>query len=58
MVDAGQVLEAFMPERMAELWRRLGWQPPQTLRTALAWGQLQPDSPVVAGEPLFPRDVA
>jgi methionyl-tRNA synthetase len=55
---ASVLLQPVMPERVAELWRRLGWQPPQALHTALSWGQLQPGSPVVAGEPLFPRDVA
>jgi methionyl-tRNA synthetase len=46
-----------MPERIAELWRRLGWQPPQTLRDGLKWGELQPGSKIVSGPPLFPKDV-
>jgi methionyl-tRNA synthetase len=50
------LLHPVMPERTAELWRRLGWQPPQLLADALAWGQLQPESIVTAGPPLFPRD--
>jgi methionyl-tRNA synthetase len=52
------LLQPVLPERMAELWRRLGWQPPAALREGLSWGQLRPGTPVVAGEPLFPRDVA
>lgn len=52
------LLQPVMPERMTELWHRLGWQPPEKLHQALTWGQLRPGSPVVAGEPLFPRDVA
>lgn len=50
------LLQPVMPERMVELWRRLGWQPPTLLKTGLIWGQLQPGSSVVAGPPLFPRD--
>jgi methionyl-tRNA synthetase len=45
-----------LPERMAELWRRLGWScAPASLRSALQWGGLQPGTRVVAGPPLFPR---
>lgn len=44
-----------MPERTAELWRRLGWQPPEHLRDGLEWGLLQPGTPVTSGPPLFPR---
>jgi len=46
-----------MPERIAELWRRLGWQPPETLRDGLQWGGLQPGAKVIPGAPLFPKDV-
>jgi methionyl-tRNA synthetase len=46
-----------LPERMAELWRRLGWQPPEALHEGLQWGGLQPGSAIVTGPPLFPRDV-
>ena len=46
-----------LPERIAELWRRLGWQPPETLREGFQWGGLQPGSAVVTGPPLFPKDV-
>jgi methionyl-tRNA synthetase len=52
------LLQPVMPEKMIELWRRMGWQPPQALETALVWGQLRPGSPVTSGPPLFPRDVA
>jgi methionyl-tRNA synthetase len=46
-----------MPEQIAELWRRLGWQPPETPRDGLQWGGLQPGTAVTAGPPLFPKDV-
>jgi methionyl-tRNA synthetase len=46
-----------MPERIAELWRRLGWQPPASLRDGLQWGGLRPGAAVASGPPLFPRDV-
>jgi methionyl-tRNA synthetase len=55
---ASVLLQPVMPERMAELWRRLGWQPPEPLHTALAWGLLAPGSQIISGEPLFPRDLA
>ncbi|MGD1993964.1 MAG: methionine--tRNA ligase, partial [Anaerolineae bacterium] len=51
------LLQPVMPEKMAELWRRLGWQPPQALDAPLTWGQLRPGNPVASGPPLFPRDV-
>ena len=51
------LLQPVMPERMAELWHRLGWQPPTPLQTGLIWGQLKPGTSVVAGPPLFPRDL-
>jgi methionyl-tRNA synthetase len=54
---ASVLLQPVMPERMAELWRRLGWQVPEELNAALAWGELEPGTRVVEGEPLFPRDV-
>jgi methionyl-tRNA synthetase len=46
-----------LPERMSELWWRLGWQPPATLRDGLEWGGLQPGTKVVPGPPLFPKDL-
>jgi methionyl-tRNA synthetase len=79
------LLYPVLPERMAELWQRLGWQPPHQVRkpphqvrkpphqvrkpphqvrkppaaieNTLRWGGLQPGTPVVAGAPLFPRDL-
>lgn len=49
------LLSPVLPEKTAELWRRLGWQAPEDLRAGLAWGLLRPGSKVVTGEPLFPR---
>jgi methionyl-tRNA synthetase len=49
------LLQPVLPERMRELWQRLGWQPPETLKDGLTWGGLQPGSLVAAGPPLFPR---
>ena len=51
------LLQPVLPERTAELWRRLGWQPPARLGDALSWGGLQPRTSMVLGPPLFPRDV-
>jgi len=51
------LLQPVLPERMSELWRRLGWQPPTPLKHGLAWGALQPGMAVVPGPPLFPRKV-
>jgi methionyl-tRNA synthetase len=49
------LLAPVLPDRTAELWRRLGWQPPIDLREGLHWGSWQPGSRVETGEPLFPR---
>jgi methionyl-tRNA synthetase len=49
------LLHPVMPERTADLWRRLGWRPSEPLQDGLDWGRLRPGSPVVAGPPLFPR---
>jgi methionyl-tRNA synthetase len=59
------LLQPVLPERTAALWRRLGlsraqrgeWQPPAHLGDALIWGELPPGAEVVAGPPLFPREV-
>lgn len=51
------LLQPVLPERMAELWHRLGWQPPTPLKDGLSWGLLQPGTLVISGPPLFPRDV-
>lgn len=52
------LLQPVLPERMGELWSRLGWQPPVQLKDALFWGALQPGLSVVVGPPLFPREVS
>jgi methionyl-tRNA synthetase len=49
------LLAPVMPGKAAEVWQRLGWQPPEPLANGLAWGGLQPVAPVSVGEPLFPR---
>jgi methionyl-tRNA synthetase len=51
------LLYPVLPERMTELWHRLGWSPPTVLQNALQWGSLQPGKPVAAGPPLFPKDL-
>jgi methionyl-tRNA synthetase len=57
LYTAAEVLRlcSVLPERTAELWRRLGWQPVALLKNGLVWGELQPGASVVAGPPLFPR---
>ena len=52
---ASVLLWPVMPERTAELWRRLGWDAPAALSEGLSWGGLAPGAPVASGEPLFPR---
>ncbi len=54
---ASLLLQPVMPECIPEVWRRLGWRPPETLSAGLSWGLLEPGSIVIAGAPLFPRDV-
>ena len=44
-----------MPERISEIWRRLGWEPPANLAEGLVWGTLSPGTTVVSGPPLFPK---
>jgi methionyl-tRNA synthetase len=51
------VLHPVLSERMEELWRRLGWTPSVHLGKALSWGNLSAGQAVVAGPPLFPREV-
>jgi methionyl-tRNA synthetase len=46
-----------LPERIPELWRRLGWSPTEPLRDGLQWGGLQPGTQMVDGPPLFPKDI-
>lgn len=52
---ASVLLWPVMPERMGELWRRLGWEALAALSEGLAWGGLEPGAPVTPGPPLFPR---
>jgi methionyl-tRNA synthetase len=54
---ASILLSPVLPERMEELWRRLGWSPPAALADGLSWGQLQPGAAVQEGPPLFPREI-
>ncbi len=49
------LLHPVMPEKTADLWRQLGWQPPEPLGEALTWGHLKPGSPTNPGQALFPR---
>jgi methionyl-tRNA synthetase len=51
------LLQPVLPERMGELWRCLGWQPPERLGEGLEWGLLRPGTSMVLGPPLFPREV-
>jgi methionyl-tRNA synthetase len=51
------LLQPVMPERVAELWRRLGWRPLEPLSSGLEWGGLRPGAVVQAAPPLFPREV-
>ena len=51
------LLQPVMPEKMSELWYRLGWEPPKPLAAGLEWGQLPTGSSVILGPPLFPRDL-
>jgi methionyl-tRNA synthetase len=48
------LLHPVLPERTSEVWRRLGWNT-ESPQDGLSWGVLQPSTPVVSGEPLFPR---
>jgi methionyl-tRNA synthetase len=49
------LLQPVLPERMAEVWRRLGWRSPVSLGDGLGWGRLQVGTRVTGGPPLFPR---
>ncbi len=49
------LLVPVMPEKAAEVWRRLGWTPPEQLKDGLRWGCLSAGSRVEVGAPLFPR---
>jgi methionyl-tRNA synthetase len=49
------LLSPVLPERATEAWSRLGWQPSEDPAADLKWGCLKPGSPVLTGDPLFPR---
>ena len=52
------LLHPVMPERMDELWRRLGASGSVTADWATslaAWGGLEAGAAISSGEPLFPR---
>jgi methionyl-tRNA synthetase len=49
------LLHPVLPTKIEILWDRLGWHPVATLWDGLVWGELRPGTPVVDGEPLFPR---
>lgn len=51
----GVLLSPVIPERSAQMLARLGWRAQDGLGSGMVWGALKPGSPVVAGEPLFPR---
>jgi methionyl-tRNA synthetase len=52
---AALLLSPVLPERSAEILRRLGCDPAGPQAGGLAWGGLLPGSPVSGGDPLFPR---
>jgi methionyl-tRNA synthetase len=52
------LLHPVMPEKMEEVVHRLGVPNAVPCWEDLVWGKLQPDSVTIAGEPLFPRDLA
>jgi methionyl-tRNA synthetase len=54
---ASLLLQPVLPERMPEVYRRLGWQPEGALVDQLSWGRLVPGAAVSVGAPLFPREV-
>lgn len=52
------LLHPVMPERMEEMWRRLGAGDGISAEWTAAlgsWGGLQPGARIASGEPLFPR---
>ncbi|MBN2170884.1 MAG: methionine--tRNA ligase [Candidatus Krumholzibacteriota bacterium] len=52
----GVLLHPVMPDKCADLLRRLGQDPaPTGFADLLEWGRLEPGAPISAGEPLFPR---
>jgi len=59
---AATLLTPAIPKSMGELLRRMGREPPDAkgrfsrpLEDLCKWGELKPGTPIVKGEPLFPR---
>jgi methionyl-tRNA synthetase len=55
---ASMLLYAVIPDKITELWRRMGLDIDPTaggLEQLARWGQLEPGSPIEKGDPLFPR---
>ena len=50
------LLNPVMPEKISEIWKRLGWNAKEG-GPGLGWGGLQPGVQVTVGLPLFPREV-
>jgi len=49
------LLYPVMPAKMKQLLSQLAWRKEPLFEDAISWGLLEPDSPLVKGEPLFPR---
>jgi methionyl-tRNA synthetase len=49
------LLSPVLPEKMSEVWRRLGWEPAERLADGLIWGCLSSHARMLTGDPLFPR---
>ncbi len=61
---ASLLLWPIMPQKMEELWRRIGCDYAEQMNASAgrgkleewtAWGQLKPGTPILQGDPLFPR---
>lgn len=52
---AAVLLHPVMPNKTAEILQRIGEKPTPTWADTAQWGQLRSGSPIVKGEPLFPR---
>jgi methionyl-tRNA synthetase len=52
---AGILLHPVMPTKMNELLVRVGWQASPAFNDSKTWGLLKEGSPIVKGDPLFPR---
>jgi methionyl-tRNA synthetase len=58
------LLWPFVPHKVEDFWRRIGWgqyseavkgKGRADLNAWVRWGQLQPETPIEKGDPLFPR---